>query len=635
MGLTGPIATVCPDGHGRVLGALTHAEQPRRRRRIARRCGLKPPRRRRAEVIAAYSPPFVALPLRGDATAMTSHTLDGRYELVERLGSGGAGEVWRAHDHSLKRAVAVKLLARELADDPETTARFRSEATSAAKLSHPHAVTLYDVGRDGRDYLVMELVDGGTLTDLGADGPLPAEVVAAVGWQVARALGAAHSRGLVHRDVTPGNVLLARDGTAKLSDFGIARSMQAAASRLTSPGQVVGTARYLAPEQLRDEAVDARVDVYALGLVLFELATGHAPFGDGSPTEVAMRRLAEPLARPRELRGDVPAALDEALARATAAEPSARYAHGGELAAALEPLADPHAATVIAQRLATEPGESGSQGQPGHTDADADPDEAPTAAADTGGPRARSATAVVAAAESPTAGGDTTALGPAAVDAEADGALPSAGTARPPSWPRLRRWQVVAVAAVLGLAGVTGALLAIDEPAADQNTADEDSQIADNAGGPLDIVGAGDHDPGGSDGREHPEDVAKAFDGDPATVWQTQRYYGDAALGNLKSGVGVWFDVGAAQAVDALEIATTNPGSDLTVYAGQAPPQPNAGPAAWGTHVVDVADADRNVRLDLEQPVSHRVWLLWFTRLPAATGDGYRATVAEVDFRAP
>jgi serine/threonine-protein kinase len=188
---------------------------------------------------------------------MTSHTLDGRYELVERLGSGGAGEVWRAHDHSLKRAVAVKLLARELADDPETTARFRSEATSAAKLSHPHAVTLYDVGRDGRDYLVMELVDGGTLTDLGADGPLPAEVVAAVGWQVARALGAAHSRGLVHRDVTPGNVLLACDGTAKLSDFGIARSMQAAASRLTSPGQVVGTARYLAPEQLRDEAVDA------------------------------------------------------------------------------------------------------------------------------------------------------------------------------------------------------------------------------------------------------------------------------------------------------------------------------------------------------------------------------------------
>jgi eukaryotic-like serine/threonine-protein kinase len=214
--------------------------------------------------------------------------LAGRYVLEARIGTGGAGVVWRAHDDVLDRRVAVKLLHAELARDPTSAARFRSEATAAARLTHPNAVVVFDIGRDGdNDYLVMELVDGPDLTELLRGQPLPAPVVAHLGRAIAAALGMAHDRGLVHRDVKPGNVLLTPDGVPKVADFGIARAIGDAMTRLTVPGNVMGTARYVAPEQLRDQAVDARADVYALGLVLHEALTGQPPWGDGTAAEVA------------------------------------------------------------------------------------------------------------------------------------------------------------------------------------------------------------------------------------------------------------------------------------------------------------------------------------------------------------
>jgi eukaryotic-like serine/threonine-protein kinase len=282
-----------------------------------------------------------------------SRILGERYELQRRLGSGGAGTVWRAHDHTLGRGVAIKLLHADLADDPAVEARFRTEATAAARLTHPNAVQVYDVGRDDHDdYLVMELVEGPSLAVLLRDGPLPPGTAAAVGSRVAAALGAAHEAGIVHRDVKPANVLLSADGRIKLADFGIARVLGEASARLTRAGTLLGTARYLAPEQLGDDPVDARADVYALGLVLYEALTGQQPFGDGSPVEVATRRLTTSLPPIRELAPEVPSELQALVERATNREPDQRPEDGRELASALAVFASDDAVRVLAKRVA-------------------------------------------------------------------------------------------------------------------------------------------------------------------------------------------------------------------------------------------------------------------------------------------
>jgi eukaryotic-like serine/threonine-protein kinase len=265
--------------------------------------------------------------------------LIGRYVLERRLGSGGAGVVWRANDRVLQRPVAVKLLHPELAHDPATGARFRTEAASAAKLTHPNAVIVYDIGRDGdRDFLVMELVDGPDLSELIEQGPLAPDTTAYLGTAIASALGLAHERGMLHRDVKPTNVLLNADGVPKVADFGIARALGEATARLTTPGSVMGTARYLAPEQLLDGPLDGRVDVYALGLVLHEALTGRAPWGTGTALEIASRRLSGDLPPPSRLRRDLPPGLDAVVQRATRREADDRYADGAAMAAALAPF---------------------------------------------------------------------------------------------------------------------------------------------------------------------------------------------------------------------------------------------------------------------------------------------------------
>jgi eukaryotic-like serine/threonine-protein kinase len=287
------------------------------------------------------------------STHAVHRLLSGRYALEQHLGSGGAGAVWRAHDQLLGRTVAVKLLHVEVAQDPVAARRFRTEASMAAKLTHPNAVIVYDIGRDeDHDYLVMEFVEGGTLADVLAGGPMAPGVVAGVGAQVGHALGAAHQRQLVHRDVKPANVLITTEGVAKVADFGIAQALGATSSRLTLPSQVMGTARYLAPEQLRGETVDARADVYALGVLLHEALTGEVPFGEGTMAEVASRRLVADLPMVSELRADVPFALGEAIARATQRDPDARFAGGSEFAAELARSATPGSRRGLAARLA-------------------------------------------------------------------------------------------------------------------------------------------------------------------------------------------------------------------------------------------------------------------------------------------
>ncbi|WP_218604349.1 serine/threonine-protein kinase [Pseudonocardia abyssalis] len=260
----------------------------------------------------------------------------GPYRLEELVGRGGMGEVYRAYDTRRDRIVALKRLPAHLAADPDFRARFRKEAAVASRLTEPHIVPIHDFGEiDGRLFLDMRLVNGRDLADVLAEGgPLPAARAVPIVAQVASALDAAHASGLLHRDVKPANVLLTGD-FAYLADFGVARAVDGSAdSALTATGATVGTLGYMAPERFLGDAVDHRVDVYALACVLFELLTGRTPFaGVTGPALMHAHLSTEPPAPSRVAHG-VPAALDAVVARGMAKDPAHRYAAAGELAAA-------------------------------------------------------------------------------------------------------------------------------------------------------------------------------------------------------------------------------------------------------------------------------------------------------------
>lgn len=261
--------------------------------------------------------------------------LGGRYHLVEPLARGGMAAVWIADDPVLSRRVAVKILREDLAANEATRARFRHEAISAARLNHPNVVATYDTGDDdGTAYIVMELIDGPTVRQLLREqGRLPIGEAIRIGTQVAEALEAAHRAGIVHRDVKPPNVLVPPEGPVKVTDFGIAKA--SGSDDLTRTGTVMGTARYLAPEQVNGQPTDARTDVYALGLLLYEMLCGQPPFGGDTDVATAMARLTTTAPSIRAQRPNVPQSLDDVVHRCLARDPARRFASAADARAAL------------------------------------------------------------------------------------------------------------------------------------------------------------------------------------------------------------------------------------------------------------------------------------------------------------
>jgi beta-lactam-binding protein with PASTA domain len=262
--------------------------------------------------------------------------LGGRYRLVELLGQGGMATIYRARDGQLERDVAVKVLRPEYGADPDFVARFRHEAQSVASLNHPGIVAVYDYGTDpAGPYIVMELVDGEDLASIiRRSGPLPPRQAARVSSQAARAIGAAHDRGLVHRDVKPGNILVTRDGRVKVTDFGIARAL--AESALTLPGTTLGSVHYFSPEQARGELSTPASDIFSLGIVLYELLTGRRPWEGDSAAAIANARLSGPVPSPSSVRGGIPTTLDAIDQHALAQRPEDRFASAAEMADALD-----------------------------------------------------------------------------------------------------------------------------------------------------------------------------------------------------------------------------------------------------------------------------------------------------------
>jgi eukaryotic-like serine/threonine-protein kinase len=492
--------------------------------------------------------------------------LTSRYLLEERIASGGMASVWRAHDEVLARTVAVKLLHDHLAADADFRERFRREAVAAAKLTHPNIVSLYDTGSDGdRVYLVMEFIDGVTLKDvIRTQGRLELTQAAAIGEEVARALDYAHSRGLVHRDVKPANILIGTDGAVKVADFGIAKADQS--DDLTRTGMVLGTAAYVAPEQIRGEPVDGRADQYGLAIVLYEALTGRQPFKADSPVATAAQRLERDPLPVRSLRANVPRGLDALILRALARDPRDRFPSAGAFADALAQFAGSDDAGATAALAA----------------------QVPESRYDTAG-----ATAV---------GGD-----------EADSFLHSEGRFLAPVLA-----LVLLASALVGVGLWTGVLeaeggfprIAGQEDRAQEEEGVEDATLLPFAAPPSVF------DPFGS-GTEHDADLVNLVDGDPVTSWRTQRY-NSPAFGNLKPGVGFYVDLGGPHLIDTVALRTTTPGVTVEVRTADVPA---AELEAW--QVVGRVDqaAEELIEVRPEEQVAGRYVLVWVTgELPPFEG---------------
>jgi eukaryotic-like serine/threonine-protein kinase len=554
----------------------------------------------------------------GTTTAVTTRLLADRYRLDAVIGHGGVGTVWRARDLQLDRDVAVKLLHAGLAQDPLAAERFRREALQAASLAHPALVAVFDVGtQDDVPYLVMQLVEGPSLRDVVASrGSLPASAVAALGHRIAGALGELHARGLVHRDVKPGNVLLSPDGIPRLVDLGAVQLPDADQVTLTVPGTMVGTIGYVAPEQLDGVPADARADVFSLGLVLHECLTGQPAFGQGTLAEMTRRRVEEDVPALDHLPGGQPAELGRLIARATERDPDARPADGAELASLLAPLAGDDAEQALRLLAGPRVVPPSSVTPRPVTPSPASPSPAGSHVAD---PDATTVMPVSSSEETrqvatpPNAPEGSPAKPHVAQTRVLVPGVPAAdgGAA---SWSRRRvAAVVVALLSLAGLVAVVGL---------DRGDGADPGRRAQQAGEPITVADGGDVDPFG-DGVEHTDRVPNAFDGDASTRWNTEGYNSPTLD---KPGVGMWVRTADGATVSRVEIDLAIPGADVEVYAMDDVPGDD--PATWGDPIGTASDASGTLAYDV--PGDHHVILVWFT---SAGRDGSRHRAGITDLR--
>ncbi len=542
--------------------------------------------------------------------------LSGRYELLTIIASGGMAQVWQGHDKILDRPVAIKILHSHLAHDEGFVARFRREAIASARLSHTSIVAVYDTISDklnGSDIeaIVMELIRGRTLRALLDENPvLSAKAVVAIGCQIADALAEAHRAGIVHRDIKPANIMIDEDRRVVVTDFGIAKATKDA--DLTLTGTLLGTAKYLAPEQVSGDAIDPRADIYSLGVVLFEAVTGGVPFQAESDAAIALARLRPPIPRCRERRAGIPVALDEAIHRSMAIDPAHRFATATELRAAL-------AAVDLTNQAPLSPPPSPSFASLPPATTGPSP-VAGSSVPSTPPPAPRDGTAIMA--HDMVHGGDVhdpkTRSGKErrrrrrGSDRRIEAGLPTRGETAPVRRSRgnsLLGRTMVAMLIIVGL--VVAGLLAVAGNVFDNL----DIGGVGGGAGSTDIIDGFSFDPG-SDGDEWGSRVALAYDGDPTTRWYSKTY-STPRFSSSKSGVGVIFQLDGEPAVNDLEVTTTTENWSAEVYIADELPFPpdyigEFSPEQWGDEIGGVSGVSGDTTIDLDRTTGSFV-LVWIT----------------------
>ena len=482
--------------------------------------------------------------------------LNGRYRLDAQIGAGGMSTVYRAFDTTLERRVAVKLMHREIASDSDQLERFRREARSVAQLSHPHIVGVIDAGEeDGRPYIVFEYVEGETLKDrIRRMGRLPIDEAIAYAIEIARALGAAHARGIVHRDIKPQNVLVDEEGSAKVTDFGIARSLDE--EGLTADGRVLGTTDYVSPEQALGHDVDGQSDIYSLGVVLYEMLTGDVPFHGENQVSVAMKHVREDLPDVQTVRPEVSARLAAVLDRMTDKDLAHRHPDAAAVEVDLE-----DALAAEAARTGTSTGE---------------------------------ATAVL-----------------RTLPADARRRLPLRLRLRLPVM--LLVLMVAVAGTVLDLLFDQAAERAQKGTGTGVTKAPPGERIVS-----VKRTSANDFDPLGDDGEEHPDEAPLAVDQDSDTQWRTEGYLNNTLNKPTgeKPGVGLYVDAEPSVNARSLEIQTPDPGWTTEIYGARSDP-PDEWPSDVWTKLAGgkVADKKESFKLDTGDR-NFRYSLVWITALP-------------------
>ena len=479
--------------------------------------------------------------------------LSGRYRLDAQIGAGGMSTVYRAFDVNLERRVAIKLLHREMSADSDQLERFRREARAVAQLSHPHIVGVIDAGEDeNRPYIVFEYVEGETLKDrIRRLGRLPVDESLAYSIEIARALGCAHAHEIVHRDVKPQNVLLDPEGSAKVTDFGIARSLRD--DGLTADGRVLGTTDYVSPEQALGHDVDGQTDIYSLGVVLFEMLTGDVPFHGENQISVAMKHVREDLPDIQAIRPEVSATTAAVLDRMTDKDLEHRYPDVPALVADLE-----DALALEAARQGTSTGE---------------------------------ATAVI-----------------RTLPARARNRLPFRMRH---SLPLLGIIGLIAVAVAIILIASREVPPRVEKGTGTGRL--EEQTPAGTKVVSVRRASAHAFDPLG-DGTEHSDEASRSVDRDEATVWSTESYQ-DGLEGAGKTGVGLYIDAKPKVDAVALQIDTPEPGWKATIYAAPPGSAPDSFPEGWtkvggGT----VSSKSKRFPLETDG-TSYRYYLVWITKL--------------------
>ncbi len=564
--------------------------------------------------------------------------LGDRYRLVSPIAAGGMAQVWRAQDISLVREVAIKILHPHLATDQAFVDRFRREAVAAARLSHRSIVAVYDtLSEHGIEAIVMELIGGRTLRAVLDEAHLlpPADVVD-VGVQISDALDAAHRAGIVHRDIKPANIMVGSDRRIMVTDFGIAKAQKDA--DLTNTGTLLGTAKYLAPEQVAGEPVDPRADIYALGVVLFEAATGSAPYQAESDAGTALARLQGEIPRCRQRRATVPVGLDEVIARSMARHPDQRFERASAFRAALAAVDLSNVRTdttdlgpSIAANGSTAPGIAAAGGK---GPVPVVPPGVPVMAPPSGLPvqppgPSPSGTAILTTPIEPSGRQPLPTVPPPAdrpgrkqrkagrkatrQQVKGRGKAQKPRTGVMPIEGRQRPTKTIVVALIVGGLLVSGLLLA--------SLLDSGAESAGSGGpGAATIVAAEPFDPNGD--RSERADIAPlAIDGDPETLWRTDTY-DRANLAGLKPGVGLVLTLEESASLDEIGFLTANSGWRAEIYVGDefGPNDSSFSTDSLGDPAAVIEDGGASETASLDGADGSKV-LLWITET-GTTRDG-------------